>query len=55
MFHNILDKKETFFGDKNFVPLKFQKSHIFCKGVKAWFCPKMPFFSLFVLSQKRLE
>ena len=27
MFHSILDKKETFFGDKNIIPLKSQKSH----------------------------
>ena len=44
MFHNILDKEETFFGDKNFIPLKSQKSHFFRKGVNPWFCPKMPFF-----------
>ena len=53
MFHNILDKKETFFGDKKFIPLKSQKSHFFRKEVYPWFCPKMLFFSLFVLGQKK--
>ena len=37
MFNNILDKQETFFGDKNFIPLKSQNSHIFCKRVNPWF------------------
>ena len=32
MFNNILDKKETFFGDKHFIPLKSQKSHFWQRG-----------------------
>ena len=27
MFNNILDKQETFFGNKNFIPFKSQNSH----------------------------
>ena len=53
MFHIILDKKETFFGDKNIISLMSQKSDIFCKGVSPWVFSKMPLFSLFVLGQEK--
>ena len=33
VFQNILDRKETFFGHKNYIPTTSQKSHIFGKGV----------------------
>ena len=55
MFLNILDKKETIFGNKHFIPLKSQKSHIFAKELTQWFCQKMPFFLYLFLVKTRLE
>ena len=50
MFNNVLDRKETFFGHKNFSLSKSQKSH-FSKGVIAWFWSKNVLF-LFLFSVK---
>ena len=50
MFNNVLDRKETFFGHKNFNLSKSQKSH-FSNGVNPWFWSKNVFF-LFLFSVK---
>ena len=51
MFNNVLDRKETFFGNKNFNLSKSQKSH-FSKGVNPCFWSKnVTFFSLFVFPE----
>ena len=36
MSKNILDRRETFYGDKNIIPFKSQKSHILCKRINLW-------------------
>ena len=43
MFNNVLDRKETFFGHKNFTLSKSQKSHFF-KGVNPCFWSKTVIF-----------
>ena len=48
MFNNVLDRRETFFGHKNFNLSKSQKSH-FSSGVNPWFWSKNVFF-LFLFS-----
>ena len=54
MFNNVLDRKETVFGHKNFNLSKSQKSHFF-KGVNPCFWSKTNFF-LYLFSLKiRLE
>ena len=53
IFRTILVKKESFYGDKNFIPSKFQKYHFFRKGVNPWFCPKIPFFFFICASPKK--
>ena len=55
MFNNVLDRKETFFGHKNFTLTKSQKSH-FSKGVNPCFWSKNVVFFLELFSVKiRLE
>ena len=55
MFNNVLDRKETFFGHKNFNLSKSQKSH-FSKGVNPCFWSKNVVFFLELFSVKiRLE
>ena len=55
MFNNVLDRKETFFGHKNFTLSKSQKSH-FSKGVNPCFWSKNVVFFLALFSVKiRLE
>ena len=43
MFNNVLDRKETFFGHKNFTLSKSQKSH-FLRGVNPCFWSKTVIF-----------
>ena len=52
MFNNILDRKETFFGNKNFIPLKSHKSH-FSKGLTHGLAKTSFFVSLFVVGQNK--
>ena len=40
MFKNVLDRKKTFYGHKNFNLSKSQKTH-FSKGVNPCFCQKL--------------
>ena len=55
MFNNVLDRKETFFGNKNFNLSKSQKSH-FSKGVNPCFWSKNVTFFLYLFFLKiRLE
>ena len=51
MFNNVLDRKETFFGNKNFNLSKSQKSH-FSKGVNPCFWSKNVVFCLDLFSVK---
>ena len=51
MFNNVLDRKESFFGNKNFNLLKSQKSH-FSKGVNSCFWSKNVVFFLELFSVK---
>ena len=51
MFNNVLDRKETFFGNKNFNLSKSQKSH-FSKGVNPCFWSKNVIFFFFLFSLK---
>ena len=55
MFNNVLDRKEIFFGNKNFNLSQFQNSH-FSKGANTCFWSKNVFFFLELFSVKiRLE
>ena len=54
MFSNVLDRKETFFGHKNFNLSKSQKSHFF-KGVNPCFWSKNVFFLFLFLVKIRLQ
>ena len=49
VFYDILERKNGFLGSKN-KKLKTSKNWRFSKGVNAWFCSKIGFFSnLFLL------
>ena len=54
MFHNVLERKKTFFGHKKVNIFKSQKSH-FSKGVKPWFWSRNVFFFYLFLVKIRLE
>ena len=54
MFNTVLDRKETFFGHKNFNLSKSQKSHFF-KGVNQCFWSKNVLFLLLFSLKIRLE
>ena len=51
MFNNVLDRKETFFGNKKFSLSKTHKSHFF-KGVNPFFWLKNVIFSFIYFSSK---
>ena len=54
MFNNVLDRKEIFFGNKNFNLFQFQKSH-FSKGANACFWSKNVFFFLLELFSVKIR
>ena len=53
MFNNVLDRKEIFFGYKNFNLFQFQKLH-FSKGANACFWSKNVFFFAWVVFGKNI-
>ena len=55
MFNNILDRKETFFGDKIFHSFKVPKITSFAKGLTHGFVQKRHFFLYLFLVKIRLE
>ena len=52
MFKNVLDRKETFFGHKNFNLSKSQKQRI-SEGFSPCFWSKTVIFSFFVFRQNK--
>ena len=52
MFNNVIDGKETFFGEKTSI-FQSPKNRIFPKGVNPCFSSKNVLFSLFVFGQNK--